>query len=76
MNLIKRYSFLTVFSFSLIFAFSSAAAAQTKSDYVVLTGDQLTKIVPASFYFAGQSAQTQMRNSSAASIGKDRFVIG
>lgn len=71
MNLIKRYAFIAVFSLTLVSALNFSAAAQTK----ILTGEALTRIVPTSFYFAGQSAQTQMRNSAAASIGKDRYVI-
>jgi hypothetical protein len=31
--------------------------------------------VPTSFYFAGQSAETQIRNSAAAKLGENRFVI-
>lgn len=60
-------------AFLLIFSFSSAA--QKPARYDVLTGDELTKIVPASFYFAGQSAETQIRNTAAARIGKDRHII-
>lgn len=41
----------------------------------VLIGDELKRIVPTSFYFAGQSAETQIRNSAAAKIGENRFVI-
>lgn len=46
---------------------------QTNDRYVVLGETELEKIVPSSFYFAGQSAPTQMRNAAAARIGKDRF---
>ena len=41
----------------------------------MLTGAELTRVVPAAFYFQGQSAPTQMRNSAAARFGKDRYVI-
>ena len=51
----------------------SATAAQIKPE--VLAGDNLKKIVPTSFYFAGQSAVTQMRNTAAAKLGTDRYVI-
>ena len=54
---------------------NAVANAQEKAATEVLTGEALTQIVPASFYFAGQSAPTQMRNSAAARIGKDRYVI-
>jgi len=48
---------------------------QTNERYVILGETELERIVPSSFYFAGQSAPTQMRNAAAARLGKDRFVI-
>ena len=42
---------------------------------VVLTGAQLTRVVPTSFYFEGQSAPTQMRNATAARLGEKRYVL-
>jgi hypothetical protein len=33
------------------------------------------RIIPTSFYFAGQSAPTQMRNSAAAGVGKKRYIV-
>ncbi len=53
----------------------SAGFAHAQTNPEVLTGDELKRVVPASFYFAGQSADTQMRNSAAAKFGKDRFLI-
>jgi hypothetical protein len=50
-----------------------AAAAQ--QSWVVLSGAQLTRVVPTSFYFEGQSAPTQTRNSAAARMGQTRHVI-
>jgi hypothetical protein len=47
--------------------------AQDKA--TILTGAELTRTVPAAFYFQGQSAPTQMRNSAAARFGSNRFVI-
>src|SRR5437868_9543441 len=41
----------------------------------VLTGAELTRIVPPGFYFQGLSAMTQMRNSAAARFGANRYVI-
>ena len=41
----------------------------------VVTGADLTRLVPNSFYFKGQSAPTQMRNTSAAKLGPERHVI-
>jgi hypothetical protein len=52
--------------------FSALARPQ---DGVVLAGAQLTKVVPTSFYFEGQSAPTQMRNAAAARFGTNRYVI-
>lgn len=42
---------------------------------VVVTGSDLTRLVPTSYYFKGQSAPTQMRNTSAAKLGPERHVI-
>ena len=50
-----------------------AAAAQDA--VVVLTGQQLARVVPPGFYYAGQSAPTQMRNSAAARIGPRQHVV-
>ncbi len=56
--------------------FCSLAPTSTAQDIVtVLTGAELTRIVPAGFYFQGLSAQTQMRNSAAARLGNNRYVI-
>jgi hypothetical protein len=41
----------------------------------ILTGADLTRVVPTGFYFQGLSAPTQMRNAAAARFGKDRYVI-
>ena len=40
-----------------------------------MTDQQVARIVPAAFYFQGQSAPTQMRNSAAMRLGEDRHVI-
>jgi hypothetical protein len=42
---------------------------------VVLSGTELTRVVPPGFYFQGLSAPTQMRNSAAARFGSKRYVI-
>ena len=75
MTFIKRNLYFGVLCLILTVAFVAAANAQNKAGYEVLSDDDLTKIVPTSFYFAGQSAPTQMRNASAARIGKDRYVV-
>ena len=56
-----------------ICVFDAAARAQTI--VTVLTGAQLTRVVPTGFYFEGQSAPTQMRNTAAARFGVKRHVI-
>ena len=75
MNFINRSLSLMSLCFILTFALFTSANAQKTNNYEVLTDAALTKMVPKSFYFAGQSAETQMRNAAAAQIGKDRFVI-
>ena len=56
-----------------LFAIAVSAAAQDGA--TVLTGTQLTRVVPTGFYFQGLSAPTQMRNAAAARFGTDRYVI-
>ena len=74
MKLKQRYIYLSVFLL-LMFTFLTTINAQSKPNYEVLTGDNLKKVVPGSFYFAGQSAQTQLRNAMAAKLGENRYVI-
>jgi len=57
---------------ALLLAVGSAVA---QDGGTVLTGADLTRVVPTSFYFQGLSAPTQMRNAAAARFGKDRYVI-
>ncbi len=75
MNFINRNLHVAAFWLAFLFIFSMTANAQTQTGYEVLTDAALKRIVPSSFYFAGQSAETQMRNAAAARVGKDRFVI-
>ena len=56
-----------------LLAFAVSAAAQGQA--VVLQGAQLARVVPAGFYFEGQSGPTQMRNSAAARFGAGRHVV-
>lgn len=56
-----------------LFAISGLVTAQERA--TVLTGNELTRVVPTGFYFQGLSAPTQMRNAAAARFGTDRFVI-
>lgn len=60
----------------LLTVLAAASATNAQSDApVVLTGAQLTRVVPTGFYFEGQSAPTQMRNTAAARFGEKRHVI-
>ena len=62
--------------FSIIVAlFLAAGPAAAQNGAAILTGADLTRVVPNSFYFQGLSAPTQMRNAVAARFGKDRYVI-
>ena len=61
--------------FTFFFALDTTAAAQEKFAPQILNEAAAARIVPSSFYFAGQSAPTQMRNSAVAVLGKDRYVI-
>jgi hypothetical protein len=56
-----------------LLAITGFATAQERA--TVLTGAELTRVVPTGFYFQGLSAPTQMRNAAAARFGSDRFVI-
>jgi hypothetical protein len=51
------------------------ASVSAQDAPVVLTGAQLTRVVPPGFYYSGQSAPTQMRNSAAARFGANRYVV-
>lgn len=58
--------------FFLAVSFSVAKAQDTAT---VLNEKDSARVVPTSFYFEGQSAPTQMRNSAAARFGPKRYVI-
>jgi len=53
----------------------TAGSAVAQERATLLTGAELTRVVPTGFYFQGLSAPTQMRNAAAARFGKDRYVI-
>jgi hypothetical protein len=71
-KLMKRS--LTLFSI-IVALFFAAGSAAAQDGAAILTGADLTRVVPNSFYFQGLSAPTQMRNTAAARFGKDRYVI-
>ncbi|HEX8247147.1 MAG TPA: hypothetical protein VF599_03100 [Pyrinomonadaceae bacterium] len=59
----------------IVFASFFTLKAQDNRSAAVLTGRELTGVVPTSFYFEGQSAPTQMRNAAAARFGAKRHVL-
>lgn len=62
--------------FSIVIAlFVAAGSVVAQEGATILTGADLTRVVPTGFYFQGLSAPTQMRNSAAARFGSDRYVI-
>jgi hypothetical protein len=52
-----------------------AVVASAQGAAKILEGDELTRVVPVSFYFEGQSAPTQMRNAAAAQLASKRLVM-
>lgn len=72
MNL-RKNQMAVMFLVGLCFCLASNSSAQSKTE--ILSGDSLKRIIPSSFYFAGQSGETQLRNSAAAKIGENRFVL-
>jgi hypothetical protein len=65
--------FLKPFSLVALLLIAGSAVAQDRA--TILTGADLTRVVPTAFYFQGLSAPTQMRNAVAARFGHDRYVI-
>ena len=72
MKLLRQGAALLLLASALV---SASAAGAQGNDPVILAGAQLARVVPTGFYFEGQSAPTQMRNSAAARFGERRFVI-
>jgi hypothetical protein len=60
---------------ALVISFSLPLLASAQDRAVVLSGAELTRVVPPGFYFQGLTAHTQMRNSAAARFGTNRYVI-
>src|SRR5262249_6067500 len=75
MNTIQLRLISLLCSFICTIVLCSAALAQNKAAFEILNEKEANVIIPTSFYFAGQSAPTQMRNAVAAKIGKNRMVI-
>lgn len=69
---IAKFNLLIVF---FIAVSSASASAQSTDKTIILADKALSQIVPTGFYFEGQSAPTQTRNSAAARIGDKRFIV-
>ncbi len=65
---------IAFFALSLLFSVSSRVLAQDNTP-AVLDEKEMTRVVPTTFYFQGQSAPVQMRNAAAVRLGADRLVI-
>jgi hypothetical protein len=59
----------------LVIACSTPLLAAVQDRAVILTGAELSRVVPPGFYFQGLSAPTQIRNAAAARFGSNRYVI-
>ncbi len=76
MIIFKRRNFVSLLILlAPLFAPSAATDAQEKSSPEILAETVAARIVPTTFYFAGQSAPTQIRYSAVVRLGKDRHVI-
>lgn len=71
----KRHQTPLIIVLALLFVASFALPVLGQDRGAVLAGAELTRVVPTTFYFQGQSAPTQMRNAAAARFGTNRFVI-
>jgi hypothetical protein len=69
----RRYSLTALAALLISCALPFLVAAQNGA--TILTGADLTRVVPPGFYFQGLTAPTQMRNSAAARFGTNRYVI-
>lgn len=64
---------VALLSILILSAVQAVAAGQDAP--AILAAKDLTRVVPSSFYFQGQSGPTQMRNAAAARLGANRLVI-
>lgn len=69
----RSYSLTCIAALVSLFSIPLLATAQERA--VALSGVELARLVPPGFYFQGQSAPTQMRNTGAARFGSSRYVI-
>lgn len=60
---------------AMLLTIACAIPVAAQDSVVVLSGAELTRVMPPGFYFQGLSAATQTRNSAAARLGNKRFVL-
>ena len=72
MRIANRFSLCAMM---ILLAASLVSTVRAQQSATVLSGAELTRIVPPGFYFQGLSAATQMRNAAAARLGDKRYVI-
>ncbi len=73
MKVLRKYSLIAIAVFVVSGALPLLVVAQDLP--TVLTGADLTRVVPPGFYYQGLTAPTQIRNSAAARFGSNRYVI-
>jgi hypothetical protein len=66
---------LLIAALTLLVVASFVVPALAEDKTAILSGAELTRVVPGAFYFQGQTAPTQMRNAAAARFGENRYVI-
>lgn len=71
-NKLRRTPTFALATFLIACSFVSIVAQQA---ITIITGAELSRIVPSAFYFQGLSAPTQMRNAAAARFGANRYVV-
>ena len=59
----------------MVLGFSLLLGSASAQGPAVLSGDELNKVVPSSFYFEGQSAPTQMRNAAAVRFNTNHYFM-
>src|SRR6476646_1143703 len=73
MKINKRKGLFFGMAAGALFLLCASASAQNAPS--VMADKDAAVVIPTSFYFAGQSAPTQLRNAAAARLAKDRLVI-
>ncbi len=71
-RIVRSYFMGFCFSFILL-ATALVSAQQTKPG--MLSADEIKQLVPATYFFRGQSAPVQLRNSAGFRVGEGRLVL-